>query len=84
MLVYPGLLDISRNLNATLNAKSKAENCSNVQNNACVFRFYQKSYFNNTLGLPQPPDEEHHQPVDPEPGGGGSPLHPGLCPRHRQ
>ena len=35
-------------------------------------------------GEPQPPDEEHDQPADPEPGRGGPPLPAGLRPRHRQ
>ena len=33
-------------------------------------------------GEPQPPDEEHDQPADPEPGRGGPPLPVGLRPTH--
>ena len=35
-------------------------------------------------GLPEPPDEEHDQPADPEPGGGRPLVPPGLRARHRQ
>ena len=35
-------------------------------------------------GLPQPPDEEHDQPADPEPGGCWPVVPAGLCARHRQ
>ena len=31
-------------------------------------------------GAVQPWHEEHDEPADPEPGGGGSPLHTCLCP----
>ena len=37
-----------------------------------------------SIGLPQPPDSEHDQPADPEPGGGWPVVPAGLRARHRQ